>query len=180
MPNDYGSVYVGLSLIGREADTGVTVSFDGDAAVRWNVDVLLVRPDGTAEVRTLDTASSEPTLLLDELDEFAKAVLVVSNLSDGDHDPDNYVCGATAPFSYSFELTELPSAPDPTNPVDPSEPAEPAEEGGGAQTVSGCGCTLPGDRSKPSNAGWPALLLALALGARRVRRRRRCLGGSAD
>jgi MYXO-CTERM domain-containing protein len=174
MPNDYGTVYVGLSLLEREANTGITLGFEGDPGVSWNVDVLLVRPDGSAETRTLDTTSTDHTLLLDGLDGFAKAVLVVSNLSDGNHDPNAFVCGATASFSYSLELTELSDPADPVDPVDPNDPVgDPPDDAGGAQTVAGCGCELADTTSGRSGAGWPALLAALTLVARRRRLRPR-------
>jgi hypothetical protein len=106
---DYGSSYLELDLSGMPEDKGLGWAFAGDPSVRWSADVLLVRGDNSADVRTLDVASGEG--VIDGVSGFARAVLVVSNLSDGAHDADAPNCGATASYTYDLDLADVAPAP---------------------------------------------------------------------
>ncbi len=116
--SEYGSAYVTLDLDGVAAETGLEVGFEGDPAMRWSADVLLVRADNSAEVRSIDVDAGVLSID-DDISAFDHAVLVVSNLSDGAHDPEAPSCSVGAMFSYSLALSDLALAPTVTA-VDPA------------------------------------------------------------
>src|SRR6185503_2009647 len=75
----------------------------------------------TAETRALavdETGAGSVTL--DGLTEFDRAVLVVTNLSTADHDPDSPACSVTASFAYSMESVDHATPPTVTG-VDPAD-----------------------------------------------------------
>ncbi len=100
-----GSGYVALNLAGSEPGAALDVAFTGDESVRWHVDLLLVTADKTAQLSSvLAPPATTGTVSLPGVGEFATAVLVVSNLGDGEHDPDVPSCDSGAAFRYSFSL----------------------------------------------------------------------------
>src|SRR5262249_54859443 len=101
--------------------SGVKVSFQGDPAVRWNVDALLVRSDHTAETVPVDVdKAAHGEALLDELTGFDHIALIATNLSDAAHDADSPNCKALASYSYDLEVVDLATPPS-VSAVDPSE-----------------------------------------------------------
>jgi hypothetical protein len=118
LPNDYGSVYLALDLDGIDDEHGVRFALTADPAVTWNVDVLLVRPDGTADVETMPAGAAEVTL--DSLVDYDQAVFIVSNLGDGNHNPDLPQCSTGRILAYNLEMVAT-AVPPAIASVDPTE-----------------------------------------------------------
>ncbi|MCC7384031.1 MAG: hypothetical protein IT384_19470 [Deltaproteobacteria bacterium] len=107
-----GSSFIELALAGIDANTGLRVRFRGDPSVRWAADVLLVRSDKTAEVRTIelvDGASGE--IVLDGLSGFDHATMIATHLPDGSHDADAPTCNAASTYGYDLEPVDLATPP---------------------------------------------------------------------
>ncbi len=121
LPNEYGSVYLSLDLNGIDDEHGVRFAFTGDSAATWNVDVLLLLPDGTADVQTVTLdAQSTGELTIEQLTGYDQAVFIVSNLGQGNADPDFPDCAAGATFYYDLEEVATSVPPQITD-VDPAE-----------------------------------------------------------
>lgn len=116
-PNVYGTDYLTLDLNGIDDEHGVRFSLMGDPAVAWNVDAILMRSDGTAEVETMPADDDE--LTLDDLTDYEQIVFVVSNLGDGDYNSDSPSCGAGSRFAYDLEevATAVPPVIDSVDPT---------------------------------------------------------------
>lgn len=121
VPNEYGSVYLTLDLDGIDDEHGVRFTVHAEPSVTWNVDVLLLNPDGTADVQTLILETDNTgEVLLEDLVGYDQALFIVSNLGDGTHHPDNPDCGAGATFYYGLEEVATAVPPQITD-VDPAE-----------------------------------------------------------
>ncbi len=120
-PNELGSVYLSLDPFGIETEQGVRLAFDGDDAVTWHVEALLVRGDGTADVETMtldDTARGEVTL--GPLTDYVEALMIFTNLGDGSRDPEAAHCTMVNGFVYELSIEDLAAPPVITS-VDPAE-----------------------------------------------------------
>lgn len=135
-PDELGSSYLDLSLTGLEPNRAVRYSFAGGAETRWHIDALLVRPDGTAEVREVPVApDGTGALELVDLDTqgYDHVTFVADNLGTGTFDGNAPLCDAGSRFTYGLEVVER-TAPLALTAVDPSE----LEVGGSyALTVTG-------------------------------------------
>jgi MYXO-CTERM domain-containing protein len=118
--NDYGSAFVELTLRGADAEHGVTFDFGGDPSVGWSADVLLLKSDRTADVKTMELVDGQGTLLLDGLTDYQSAVLVVTNLGNEAHDPDTVNCNGGVGFTYSLQVSDL-AKPPVLDSVDPNQ-----------------------------------------------------------
>jgi MYXO-CTERM domain-containing protein len=121
LPNEYGSVYLTLDLDGIDDEHGVRFAVTADPTLTWNVDVLLLNPDGTADVQTLTLdAENAGEVTLENLVGYESALFIVSNLGDGTHTPDAPDCGNGATFYYDLEQVATSVPPQITS-VDPTE-----------------------------------------------------------
>jgi len=121
LPNEYGTVYLALDLDTIDDEHGVRFAVQGDPGVTWNVDVLLLNPDGTADTQTMTLAADNTgELILEDLVAYDQALFVVSNLGDGTHHPDVPDCTNGASFFYDLEEVATSVPPQITN-VDPAE-----------------------------------------------------------
>jgi len=118
--NDYGTTYIELSLVGIDDQTGVTFDFSGDPGVAWSVDALLVKTDQSADVKPMTVTDARGSLLLEGLTDYTTAVFVISNLSNGMHDPDTANCNIGASFTYDLKRADLAKPPTITT-LDPNQ-----------------------------------------------------------
>jgi len=87
-PSEYGSTYVDFNL--NDTFGGLYLEFRGDKDKKWSADMILF-PNGSVETEYSEVVIKGDSLgnfLLNDLQGYEKVVLVISNLSDGDHDPD--------------------------------------------------------------------------------------------
>jgi len=120
-PNELGSVYVSLDPFGIAAEQGVRLIFDGDDAVSWQVDALLVREDHTADIETMTLSEqSWGELVLGPLTDYVEVLLAFTNLGDGTRDPALPHCSSGNGFVYELSLVDL-AAPPQLSSVEPSE-----------------------------------------------------------
>ncbi len=121
LPNEYGSVYVTLDLDAIDDEHGVRFAVQADPNLTWNVDVLLLHPNGTADVQTLTLeADNSGEVILEDLVGYDQALFIVSNLGDGTHQPDAPDCNVGATFYYDLEQVAT-SVPPQITEVDPAE-----------------------------------------------------------
>ena len=118
---DLGSAYVELDLAGLEEGKALTVQVRGGDLVAWHVDVLLVRADGTADVETLTIdAAGTGQAVLTGLEVYTRAVLVITNLGDADHDSDHPACTSRVMPAYELSLADA-TVPPVLDSVSPAE-----------------------------------------------------------
>src|SRR4029434_2228405 len=91
-----------------------------DPSVGWSVDVLLVRKDHSADVKPMTLAAARGSLLLDGLTDYDRAVLVVTNLSNGQHYANTANCSAGTTFTYELKRADL-AEPPVVDGVDPNQ-----------------------------------------------------------
>jgi len=120
-PNELGSVFLSLDPFGLPADQGVRLAFDGDDAVTWTVDVLLVAADGSAEVQTLAIdGAGQGALTVGPLGDAVEVLVIFTNLGDGTRDPELPHCAMGNGFVYDLTVEDLAAPPQVTG-VDPAE-----------------------------------------------------------
>ena len=88
-PAEFGANYIEFYLAGSEG--ALSLSFTGDSDKMWSVDMILVPGVGkpTEYAKVINMGDYQGTSQIPDIGTYKKAVLVISNLSDGDHDPDN-------------------------------------------------------------------------------------------
>jgi len=89
-PSEYGSNYIDFNLNGEKGT--LFISFEGDQDKKWSADMILIPEAGspTEYVECVESGDSTGILFLPDIGEFEKTAFVITNLSDGDHDPDKF------------------------------------------------------------------------------------------
>jgi hypothetical protein len=88
-PAEYGANYIEFFL--KDMDGGLTLDFKGHPTKSWSSDLLLFTSDlSYQKAEVVKLGNSNGFLFLPDIGTYEKMVLIISNLSDGDHDPDNY------------------------------------------------------------------------------------------
>jgi len=108
-PSEFGSTYLDFdldSLLG-----GLFLQFKGEPMKSWSADMIMVPKDnGATEYRAMiDMMGHAGTLFVPQIQNYDKTVLVISNLSDGEHDPD-YGDWESSNFSLNAEAVVGPRA----------------------------------------------------------------------
>jgi hypothetical protein len=88
-PAEYGANYMEFDL--KDIGASLFLNFSGEKDKLWSLDVILVPENkSNTEIREFTmTDNSSGSIYIHDTWAFEKAALVISNLSDGDHDPDN-------------------------------------------------------------------------------------------
>jgi len=88
-PAEFGANYIEFLLEGWSGN--LLLQFSGNPFKAWSADVILVKGDGspTEYVEVVQMGNFEGSAIIAGIGNYEKAVLVISNLSDGDHDPEN-------------------------------------------------------------------------------------------
>ena len=88
-PSEYGASYIVFDL--KDKGGSLFLYIRGNPLKTWSADMILVPAEGTdtgyAEMEHIN--KSDGFLFIPDAGSYEKMVLVISNLSDGDHDPDN-------------------------------------------------------------------------------------------
>ncbi|MBU1627029.1 hypothetical protein KKB18_06635, partial [bacterium] len=111
-PSEYGANYIEFYLEGEKGQ--LRVYFDGFPSKLWSVDVIIFPQNGNHAVYDEMDLMDDPdtgkifkykgSLAIDDIGTYEKVVLVISNLGDGNHDPDDM---DWKPSSYSLNVEIL-------------------------------------------------------------------------
>jgi len=179
MVHEYGSTHVLLTNTAGSAPLEIRVDVDDGAT--FGTSLLLWKTRGNVERRIGVFNGSTAVFSVESFDEVTRAVVVVSQRSDGNYDPDDMYYSTVRSIDVSAVHPSVP--PDAGTPdlwVAPDAPLPVGEGGADAATSSGQGLLRPAPRGcacqaggAPTPPGWPsvlgivpAVLLARRRGAR--------------
>ncbi|MBU1627747.1 hypothetical protein KKB18_10300 [bacterium] len=88
-PSEYGAVYIDFDL--KDSPGALFLQFQGESQKAWSSDMILIpgNAPSTQYLQMITDYVYAGTLFVPDIISYEKTVLVVSNLSDGNHDPDN-------------------------------------------------------------------------------------------
>lgn len=151
---EYGSRYFEILHEPATAEDGWNLTISGDPEASWCASILEWRADGSVVRSLLPFAGATGSSSLSNHAETVRTVLVVSQLQDDSHIPDEMDYASLRSFTFRFD----PVAPTPPDPEGETGPGAAPSSRTGATEAAGCGCTTV---AAPARWGWAVVLLAL-------------------
>jgi len=108
-PSEFGANYMELFLENTEGS--LVLDFKGDESKLWSSDMILIPAIGLSNeyAEAVKMGDTNGFLFVPDVGTYEKLVLVISNLSDGDHDPDNYDW-ASSDYSLNLKIALEPES----------------------------------------------------------------------
>jgi hypothetical protein len=107
-PSEYGANYIQFSM--KNAAGGLFIDFKGNTAKHWSADMIMIPKleTGTECAQGIEMGNSYGFVFVPVVNNYKKMALVISNLSDGDHDPENEDWNPSN-YSLNAQLVEQPN-----------------------------------------------------------------------